>query len=315
MAWYYVTLRLKQFWRFFSFNSIHPLIGILLSVFFFGLFSYIVFVKAPHAEWVYAAVGLLALLQMQNVASNHFLKEKAGNQYIPAKLAENYLIILPFLIALVCFKAYLQALLLGLVVAPYSVFNISLSKPQAITLRSPYIKYGFEFNYGFRAFSGFYLVYVLLLVVGIVSGNYYIYILPFVMMLFFLCSFFGYVEDPFYVWIYRMTPGRFLLAKARMVIINYAITFSLFLVAGLIAYHSHCVLLLSLTGMGLLAVLGSMLLKYHFYPSALSIQIAQTIFFFLCLLCIIVPVALVFVLSFLLFSYYRARARLKNTLI
>jgi hypothetical protein len=315
MVWYYVTLRLKHFWRFYSFNSLHPLIGIPLTILAFSLFSYIFFTKAPHPEWMYLPVGMLGLLQMQNGAANNFLKDNARRQYVPAKVAENFLIIFPFVVVLIYFKAYWQAVIFGGVVAPYSIFNLSISKPRAIVLRSPYLQYGFEFNYGFRVFSWFYVLHILLLVVGIISQNYKVYLLPFVIQLFFLCSIFGYVEDPFYIWIYRKTPAQFLHSKAWMVCINYCITFALFVVAGLIAYPHHYLLIISITGLGLIAVLGAMVLKYHFYPSAMSIQIAQTIFFFLCLGCIIIPALLVFVVAFFIFSYFRARARLKNILV
>jgi len=313
MIWYYITLRSKQFWRFYSFNDIHPLIGIPLTALAFGIFSYVLSTHTVYAGWVLAGLGLLSLSQLQSSGANAFLREKTGKAFVQLKLAENYLISVPFLISLLCLKAWLPALALCLLVAPYSLVNVRISRPQ-VALRSPYLRHAFEFNYGFRVFSGFYILYLLLLVVGVISGNYYVLLLPFFALLFFTCSFFGYVEDPFYIWLYRMSPIQFLLSKAKTISVNYIITFIPFLVTGLVAYHTHYVIILFSFAIGWVAVWGSMLLKYHFYPSALSAQIAQTVLFGICMLSIINPVFIFFVIAFLLFSFYRAQVRLKSIL-
>ncbi len=314
MVWYYISLRLKQFWRFFSFNDIHPLIGIPLTALAFSIFSYVLSTRTAYAPWVLAGLGILGISQLQSTSANSFLREKTGKAFVQLKLAENYLISLPFIIAILFLKAWAPAVVLCVLVAPYSLVNIRISRPQ-VALRSPFLRHGFEFNYGFRVFSGFYIVYMLLLVVGVISGNYYVLLLPFFALLYFTCSFFGFVEDPFYIWLYRSSPMQFLLSKAKTISVNYAITFVPFLLVGLIAYPVHYTIILLSVAIGLLAVWGSMLLKYHFYPSALSAQIAQTIFFGICILSIINPVFIFVVIAFLLFSFYRAQVRLKSILV
>jgi hypothetical protein len=59
---------------------------------------------------------------------------------------------------------------------------------------------------------------------------------------------------------------------------------------------------------------GCLFIKYHFYPSAIVIQISQMLFFVLTVSCLASPLMLPAVVLFLIFSYFRARRNLKYIL-
>lgn len=315
MIRYYLTLRLKQFWRFFTFNDFNPVIGILLITVVFVIASSAIFIKLPHAEWVYPVLALLSIVQLQAGKSNSFLKEKvARGTFLKIKLAENSVIAAPFIIELLLHKAYIPALSLGLIILPYSYSSFSISRPRLKSLPSPFLPYSFEFNAGFRTYYVVYILYALLLVAGIISHNYYVYMVPFFIMLFFQSSFYGYVEAPYYIWLNRKTPAGFLLAKLKALSVNYVFTVIPFIALGLVFYHQHWVIILFASFMGLIALAGSMLIKYQFYPAELFIQISQMVFLGITVVSLLNPIFLLLVLLVLGYSYIKAIQKLKPLL-
>lgn len=315
MVSYYISLRLKQFVRFFSSNGIHPLIGITILLLLFTIASVAIFQKLPYAVWIYLALALFSLLELQPAKMNVVLRQQVtANTFFRAKLLENILITIPFLVFL-CYKLeWGPAALLLLTVVPYSYYSFSLPKPRLRTLASPFPAYAFEYHNMFRIVMPVYAIYLLLLIVGVVSGNFYVMLAPFFLLLFVMQTAYGLPEDVSYIWLYRCSAARFLQKKMLALLIAYACSFLPFLLTGLVFYTSSFGMVVVCFIAGLIAMTGALFIKYQFYPSALVTQITQLIFFGFAVSAIASPPVFIILLLFTGFSYVRAKRNIKSIL-
>lgn len=311
----YIILRLRQFVRFYSFSDIHPLLGIPATAVIFAVLSAVVYHKAPYAHWVYCGLTLLTVTELQNAKTNSFLKQMlTRNVFFRVKLAENLLLLLPFAMVMVYYNSWLQLLAAVAFTLPYSYSSAKLPKPQLKALGTPYSGYAYEANFGFRAMFAGYVLYALLLVAGCIAQNVYVLMVPFFILLFCMVAAYGELEEPVYIWTYRATAGGFLKKKFYTLLRNYSITFAPFLLLGLVFCHREWAIVLLCFGAGLVALTGAMLIKYHFYPGRVVVQITQMLFFGCAVAGLAIPPMLGAALLFLFFSAWRARANLKTIL-
>lgn len=315
MTGFYITMRLKQFWRFFSFNQVNPFIGIVSLSFLFIVVSLLLLEKAPYPEWLFAALAVVSVMELQPALSNSFFKEHVDNKtYYRAKLLENIFLILPFIGILLAKQYFIQPMLLMVFVVAYSYYNVKIPKPKLKALKSPYLPYAIEWHNSFRTYAAVYILHLLLLIPGVISGNFYVYLVPFVLLLFFMTTTYGVVEDQFFIWVYRSTANRFLLRKLKAMAAGYTLSFVVFALVGVVFYHTHIgMLMLSLVA-GFIALTGSLFIKYHFYPGEFVIQISQVIFFGLTIGSFASPPLGILVILILLFSFFKARNNLKTIL-
>jgi hypothetical protein len=315
MVQYYVLLRAKQFIRFYSFSDIHPLRGVPITLGLFTFVSALLYDKAPYPAWIYMVLSVAALTELQNEKTNSFLKQMTSRStFFKIKLAENSLILLPFVLVMAYYHSWLQLIIAIALVIPYSYSSAKLPKPKLKALKTPYAGYAYEGNFGFRSMFFAYVLYAALLIVGCAVHNIYVFMVPFFILLFCMQAVYGEIEEPIYIWMYRTSAGGFLKKKLSVLFRNYLITFAPFLLLGLVFYYAEWPLLLLCFMAGLLANIGSMLIKYHFYPGRMIVQISQMVFFGCTVACLAMPVMLFAVVLFLLFSAYRARTNLKYIL-
>lgn len=315
MVAYYISLRLKQFWRFFRFNQFHPVLGAILAVAIFAAVSFVWFEKVPYSGWSFSGIAFLLLMELQAANSNKFLAQHVTRQvYFKSKLVENMLLILPFLVTLILKHEYIPATVLSIITFPYSRYNFKIARPKLRALKSPYPAHSLEWHNSFRSFVIVYLLHVLLLVPGIISHNFYVYMVPFFLLLFFLNTVYAVLEDKSYIWLYRNSASSFLFKKAKTMATSYFSTVTLFLISGLVFYPSQIGMLALCTIAGFICLLGSIFIKYHFYPGEFVIQISQLVFMGITLGGLANPSLFLLSVLMLVFSYFRARNRLKSIL-
>ena len=61
-------------------------------------------------------------------------------------------------------------------------------------------------------------------------------------------------------------------------VIGYNISYALFMIVGLIFFTEQAGMLFMCYAAGLMGLTGCMLIKYHFYPGAIVVQISQFVF-------------------------------------
>lgn len=315
MVSYYVSLRLKQFLRFYSFSDIHPVIGVPVTIILFLFASALLFDKAPYPTWLYLAVTISAVAQLQSAKTNGFLKQRVSpSVFFQCKLAENAIMLLPFLAVMAYYRCWWQMLIAIAFILPYSRYSIGIAMPKLKAIPTPYMAYAFEFNLAFRTFFLVYIIYIVLLVTGGLVHNFYVFLVPFFLLLFFLQTAFGLIEEPYYIWVYRSSAAGFLFRKLKTICLSYGITILPFLALGAVFYYSELPAIFLCALIGLLAISGGMLIKYHFYPSTIVVQISQLLFFGFTIACVASPLMLPAVLLFMLFSFFRAKRNIKTML-
>lgn len=311
----YIQLRLKQFVRFYSFNGMHPLLGIPLTALVHVVLSALLYDKAPYADWIYAAVAMGTVTELQNDKTNNVLRQMLTKQlFFKVKLLENVMILLPFIIIMAYYQSWLPLLSVLLLIIPYSYSSKKLPKPQIRSLATPYKGYAYEGNFAFRAMFVAYIIYVGLLVVGSLVQNPYVLFIPFFILLYCLQAAYGELESPIYIWTYRMSAGKFLRQKLYTLLRNYIITFLPFLLLGVVIYNEEWQMFLFSFCIGLLSIIGSLFIKYHFYPSRIIVQISQVVFFGITIAGIGVPQMLLLSILFIVYAAYKARRNLQTIL-
>jgi len=310
----YIGIRLRQFWRFFSFNGINPVAGITILA-LFALLSVLLFEKMRYAPALYTLGAFHIIMQLQQAPANKFLRDNTTPAiFFRAKLAEHMLVALPFIMVLL----YMQALLygLGLVVAivPYSYFSFSLPKLRTMHLPVPYQQYSFEWLFNFRVYQVAYILHILLLATGVAVNNYYICMLGWLILLYAMVTSYGVIEDAIYIWVFRINAANFLGRKMRALVINYTITFLLFSVVCFVLFPGDRMLTFICLLVGILTLMGSLFMKYQFYPSVFIVQLSQMLLFGFAVASIVSPPFIIAIIAFLLFSYIRARKKVKTIL-
>ncbi len=315
MLGYYIHLRLRQFVRFFSFNDVNPLVGIPVLAVLFVFVSLLVFDKLPHAAWVYAGMAALTVAELQQDRTNRYLQSLTDRKtYFRLKLAENLLYYVPFALFLLFRLLFVQFAVCLVFTVVYSAFNVKLARPALKSVRTPYRAYSFEHNYAFRLFFILYLIYIAIMLVAIPAGNVYLFITPYFILLFFVQTAYGLPEEPFYIWVHRMSAGAFLKNKAGQVLRNTFINTLPFLLLGSIFFTGQLVLILICCLFGFVANVGSMLVKYQFYPNDFIVQISQLLLFGFTMACFISPPGIIIVIVFLVYSFFRAKNNLSTYL-
>lgn len=315
MVVYYILLRLKQLLRFFTFNGLHPLAGIPIAMALFLLVSAGIYYKAPYAEWVYLLVAVLTITESQNAKTNRFLHFEVHPALLfKIKLAENFVVLFPFAAVMIYHGNWLQVIISLPLVAGYSRFNQKLPRLKLKLPRSPYPKYSYEANFGYRSLFAAYPLCLVLLIAAGFSGNVYILLVPFIILLFCVQAAYGEPESIIYIWQYRMSSALFLRQKAYLAVRNYSITFFPFLITGLACYPQQWQIIISCFIAGVLVITGSMIIKYQFLESRLVMQITQVIFFGAVVGGLIIPAILIVAILFMLYSTFRARANLLTIL-
>lgn len=250
--------------------GLHPLFAYLLGIAGFVLITEYLFAKTDFARYfvLMAALGLLLNIAEKNRIE--FLKIVFGEiRSRQIRIAENILLVLPFLMVLLFHAAYRESVSL-LMLSPALAFN-SYKTRINFTLPTPFYRKPFEFIVGFRTtFFLFPLTYILAFI-AVSVDNFNLGI--FALMIVFLVSltFYAKPEDEYYVWSFSMRPPFFLFEKLKTATI-YAALLALPIVIILIGFYpekADVTLLFILAGFAFLwtIILG----KYSAYPYEMNI--------------------------------------------
>jgi hypothetical protein len=194
--------------------GIHPLIGYLVSLFSFAGLSLYLFSKTEFAGYIFILIALGFVLQLTETKRNTFLKGCFPlRKYHGIRIAENVLVILPFLLFLIYQRSFLSVVVL-IPAATFLAF-INFSNQFNYTIPTPFYKKPFEFIVGFR--SAFFMIFFayFLTFMSVLVGNFNLGIFSLLLVFFLSASFYANPENIYFVWIYNLSPGKFLVEKIR----------------------------------------------------------------------------------------------------
>lgn len=287
---FYFRLQIKRFFRKSTEWGVHPYWGIALLALAFCLFSYFFFLKVPYPPYFYSFVGLNLIFQLGTFTRNEFLKNIFSKPiYQRIRLAENFLLGMPFAIVLVIHQYYWLSLAVLLCGASFSLFNRINRSVRVIP--SPFSGRPFEFTIGFRNTYWITGLLYILLFISMKVGNFNLGIFSQLGILILCMSFYSTPEPPFYVWIYSMRARGFLIHKLITALLYSALFCLPVVIALLIAYPAKFLITSIVFLLGLLYMLLIVLAKYTHYPEEMELTkiLEMTI-------CFLAPPALLFMI-------------------
>jgi len=253
-------------------DGLHPAVGCLLIVVlllgFVGL-SQSLFYATPFAPYAYMLIGLFFIAKLSDTARNDFLKICFRNgRYRIIRILENLVIALPFVTFLVYRQQYFSAVILAGTAVLMALINFKTSGH--ITIPTPFYRKPFEFTVGFRnTFILFPAAYGLA-IISVVAENFNLGIFSLALIFFTVFSYYLNPENEYFVWSYKLTPGRFLWAKIKTAcLFTFCLCVPVLLILSL--FHTDYALLLLFTLLGYLYLIMVILAKYAAYPHELNL--------------------------------------------
>ena len=224
--------------------------------------------------------------------------------YRKIRFVENGIVIVPFLVGALVFKAFLWLPVL-LAVALAGSFYI-INKSINLTIPTPYYKNPFEFIIGFRKTIIAFIISYALTIVAIKVENYGLGVFALAVQMLALTFFYMNGSEPhLYVWIHSKTPKQFLNQKLKTGLIQSLFLSLPILILLSILNPDFLFINLAVFGLGLLYLITAILFKYAYYP---TMSLVQEMGFMMCLL---TPPILVVVIPLL---YIKATKNLNSYL-
>jgi hypothetical protein len=262
--------------------GLNPFIGIALSVAAFTGLSILLFAKTEMAVYIFLLVAISLLSIYSESKRNDFLKICFASQHYPIiRIMENILVVLPFVVFLAFNLMILHAFLL-MAVAVFLALT-SFTKKTNFTLPTPFGREPFEFAVGFRgAYPAFILAYFLAFM-SAYADNFNLGI--FALLLIFLVSITFYLnpENEFYVWIFNLSPGRFMIRKISTALLYATLLALPVSIAMMVFFPDKIPVIAVFQALGYIYLATVIVLKYSAFPDQVNLPqmiiLALTIWF------------------------------------
>ncbi len=302
---YYLYLQIKMFIRKLKDLGFDPVAGLILLFIVFIGFSFFLFYKTSYADYLYILVALGALSQLSERNRNDFLKSVFNHlTYLKLRLAENLLVTAPFIMFLLFKQLYISALILTVASSLLALVNIATSI--STTIPTPFYHKPFEFTIGFRNTFSLFIFSYFLTYMSVSAGNFNLGGFALLLNFGVIISYFTKLENEYYIWVFNITPGRFLIQKIKTAILYSTILIFPVIIALGIFFNNNLEILLILILPGYIYLITVIMAKYSSYPH--EVNLPQALLIGISLL--FPPVLLVLIPFF----YIQSTKRLKDIL-
>ncbi|CAM3847226.1 MULTISPECIES: ABC transporter permease [Flavobacterium] len=267
----YFELQIRMMNRHLSEFGIPPILVYGCTPFLFFYASNELFSRTDYATFFYLFLGLSLIFQLGEKKKNDFLKFTfSKTDYFKIRIAENSLILIPFIFFLIYKEYFITAFLLfvlGFILALMTyenTFNVSI--------KTPFFKHPFEFCIGFRkTFSVFILAYFLTFM-SIRAENLNLGFFSILMVQFICLNFYTKPESAFYVWIYSMSPKEFIFYKFKIIVLYSTLLCLPIVIALCLFFQNEIITIVGILCLSYFFILTGMLAKYAAYPDAIFIR-------------------------------------------
>lgn len=262
--------------------GLNPFLGYVLSVAAFTGLSILLFSKTEFAVYIFLALALSLVMIFGESKRNDFLKSCfPENQYPFVRIVENILAILPFAVFLAIKLMILHAFLLIALTAFLALTNFK--RKTNFTLPTPFGKKPFEFAAGFRRAYMVIILAYFLTVMSVSADNFNLGIFA-LLLIFLVCiTFYLNPENEFYVWIFNVSPGKFLVNKLITAFLYSTLLSLPVALAICIFFPGEIPVIAAFQGLGYIYLATIIVLKYSAYPSQVNLPqmiiLALTIWF------------------------------------
>ncbi len=279
--------------------GINPLLGTILGLIAFVLFSEFLYLKSEFAKYVMILVSMSLVLNNFDFKRLEFLQIVFGNNFAKQlRILENLIICIPFLFILLFHQNYIEGI--SIIIGAILIAFFSIENKTSFTLKTPFYKYPFEFSVGFR--NSFFVIPLayLLTFTAIYVDNFNLGIFSFFIVFLMSITFYLKPENEFFVWVYSTSPQKFLLHKMKIASFYTMLIAMPIILALSFFYLSQFYVLMIFFSIGFVLLWTIILAKYSVYPKEMNL-----IEGFLIALSIYMPIILVFVLPYFYFKSIR----------
>jgi hypothetical protein len=259
---YYFQLQYVRCTRFLREIGIHPLLAILFFTAVFIIISFKIVHSISHGQWVYILLSTTLHSRIKNTELLNISFPRKTLRLL--RVVEACLFSIPFSLFLMASQFYLEATLLLLLNGTFSLVEIRTNL--SYYLPTPFQKRPFEFIVGFRKTWLIILLLYILCIIAMSVGNLNLGLVSIGFMYFTMLGYYVKPENEVFIWMYHLSPGKFLIKKAIT-----ALSYSSILATPLIftMYFNFPESWISITiilyGGSILIILG-MLNKYCYFP-------------------------------------------------
>lgn len=285
--------------------GIAPAAAYIIFAAAFTALSLYLFHKTKYAAPVYLLTALSITGKLAEIKRNDFLRICFGDDKLKKiRITENLIVIAPFLMFLLYKQLFTAALILAVLAIILALLNFSTTLNMVIP--TPFYKKPFEFTTGFR--NTFYLIVAayVLAVIAVVAANFNLGIFAMLLVFAVILGYYAKPENEYYVWIYSLSPEKFLLEKIKTALLySSLLVLPVALLLGIFFPQHLAALLLFLTA-GWLFLIGMIVSKYASYPDELNITQGLLLAF-----CIGLPPLLLILIPYL---FFKSATRLNSLL-
>lgn len=248
----------------------YPIVAYLLIAGLFLAVSTLLFHWIDYAQYIYIAFPLPFFSHLSDGQRNDFLKINFfERQYKTIRLMENLLIALPFALFLCWEQCFLSIILL---IAISILFSwVKVKKKFSFVLPTPFSKHPFEFSVGFRNTFYFSLIIYYLTVMAIVYDNFNLGVVTLGFMWIVCCTFYFRADNIYYVWIFNLSPSRFLFCKIKKAILYASLLCVPILLSLSIFYLGSIWILLLVFLLGCVFLAMVVFTKYAAFPDDIGV--------------------------------------------
>jgi hypothetical protein len=279
--------------------GLHPAVGYLLSLLVFTGFSVFLFYKSELAAYIYVLFPIFFSFRLSEAKRNDFLKTCfSDTDYKAIRVVENLMIAFPFVVFLLYKQCFLMpAALIGIIVLS-ALGNLKTDFTWVIP--TPFSKRPFEFTVGFRNTFYLFIASYCLMGIAVAVDNFNLGVFALIVIMATAWTYYVKPENDYYVWIYAMSPVRFLIDKMKTALLySFLLSLPVLLLSGFFYRENAGILLLFFTG-GYLFLMLMIVAKYAAYPEEINLPQAVLI-----ILCFSFPPFLILVIPYLFYQSTR----------
>ena len=247
-----------------------PAVAYLLITGLFLAFSVLLFGKISYVQYIYWVVPLPFFSHLSNRQRNDFLKVNfLERQYKIIRLIENLLVAFPFALFLCWKQCFLAIIPLFISSILYSM--LKTKRVGRFVLPTPFSKHPFEFSVGFRnTFYLFPLAYYLT-AMAILHDNFNLGVIALGFVILIVCSFYFRADNVYYIWIFNLSPARFLRYKIKKALLYTFVLCAPILLSLNILYFENTWILWLVFLLGCMFLMTVIFTKYATFPDDIGI--------------------------------------------
>ena len=250
--------------------GLHPIVGYFLSLAAFIGLSIYLFLRTEYATYIYIPAAISFILRLSETNRNRFLKTCFTNyNYYKIRLAENTLVVLPFMAFLVYQMSFLPAVLL--LIASFGTVGFNFNSKINFTIPTPFYKKPFEFIVGFRNTYYVLIFSYFLTIMAISVRNFNLGIFSLIVVLLICLSYYSTLEARIYVWIFSLSSKKFLLHKIKAGSLFFTILSVPIIAALSIFFPDKFFIIVGFHCLGYVYLATVVLAKYSAFPHQISL--------------------------------------------